>query len=90
MKDLKRIEIIDLLQGMADDQIEKEICVKGWVRSKRGNKNIAFIALNDGTIVHNIQVVVELAQFDQDMIKRITTGASLRINGKLVEARSKC
>ncbi|HHT02903.1 MAG TPA: asparagine--tRNA ligase [Bacteroidales bacterium] len=86
MKDLKRIEIIDLLQGMADDQIEKEICVKGWVRSKRGNKNIAFIALNDGTIVHNIQVVVELAQFDQDMIKRITTGASLRINGKLVES----
>lgn len=86
MKDLKRIEIIDLLQGKANDQIGNEICVKGWVRTKRGNKNIAFVALNDGTIVHNIQVVVELANFDQELVKKITTGASLRVNGKLVES----
>ncbi|MFA7081450.1 MAG: asparagine--tRNA ligase [Bacteroidales bacterium] len=86
MKDLKRIEIIDLLQGKANDQIGSEICVKGWVRTKRGNKNIAFVALNDGTIVHNIQVVVELSNFDQELVKKITTGASLRVNGKLVES----
>ena len=86
MKDLKRIEIIDLLHGKATDQVGKEICVKGWVRTKRGNKTIAFIALNDGTIIHNIQVVVDLAQFDEEIMKRITTGACLRVNGKLVES----
>lgn len=86
MKDLKRIEIIDLLHGKAADQIGKEICVKGWVRTKRGNKTIAFIALNDGTIIHNIQVVVDLAQFDEEIMKLITTGACLRVNGKLVES----
>ncbi|MDD4528861.1 MAG: asparagine--tRNA ligase [Bacteroidales bacterium] len=86
MKDLKRIEIIDLLHGKATDQVGKEICVKGWVRTKRGNKTIAFIALNDGTIIHNIQVVVDLAQFDEEIMKRITTGACLKVNGKLVES----
>ncbi|MFA6200602.1 MAG: asparagine--tRNA ligase [Bacteroidales bacterium] len=86
MKDLKRIEIIDLLHGRAMDQIGKEICVKGWVRTKRGNKKVAFIALNDGTIVHNIQIVVDLANFDEELMKRITTGACLRANGLLVES----
>jgi len=86
MKDLKRIEIIDLLHGRAMDQIGKEICVKGWVRTKRGNKKVAFIALNDGTIVHNIQIVVDLANFDEELMKRITTGACLRVNGLLVES----
>lgn len=86
MKDLKRIEIIDLLQGRATLDIGKEICVKGWVRTKRGNKSIAFIALNDGTIIHNIQVVVDLSKFDEDLIKRITTGACIRVNGTLVES----
>lgn len=86
MKDLKRIEIIDLLQGRATLEIGKEICVKGWVRTKRGNKSIAFIALNDGTIIHNIQVVVDLSKFDEDLIKRITTGACIRVNGTLVES----
>ncbi|MBP1629457.1 MAG: asnS [Bacteroidetes bacterium] len=86
MKDLKRIEIIDLLQGRATLEIGKEICVKGWVRTKRGNKSIAFIALNDGTIIHNIQVVVDLSKFDEDLIKRITTGACIRANGTLVES----
>ena len=86
MKDIKRIEIIDLLKGNRNEEIGKEICVKGWVRTKRGNKNIAFIALNDGTIIHNIQIVVELASFDEEIMRRITTGACLRVNGKLVES----
>jgi asparaginyl-tRNA synthetase len=86
MKDIKRIEIIELLQGKANAQIGTEICVKGWVRTKRGNKNIAFIALNDGTIIHNIQIVVELEAFNEDILRRITTGACLRVNGKLVES----
>ncbi|MBP1645859.1 MAG: asnS [Bacteroidetes bacterium] len=86
MKDIKRIEIIDLLKGNKNEEIGKEICVKGWVRTKRGNKNIAFVALNDGTIIHNIQIVVELGNFEEDLIRRITTGACLRVNGKLVES----
>ncbi|MDD3667147.1 MAG: asparagine--tRNA ligase [Bacteroidales bacterium] len=86
MKDIKRIEIIDLLKGNRNEEIGKEICVKGWVRTKRGNKNIAFVALNDGTIIHNIQIVVELGNFEEDLIRRITTGACLRVNGKLVES----
>src|SRR5690554_5398388 len=85
MKDISRIEIIDLLKGKANDKINQEICVKGWVRTKRGNKSIAFIALNDGTIIHNIQIVVELSNFDESLIKRITTGACIRVNGILVE-----
>lgn len=86
MKDISRIEIIDLLKGKANDKINQEICVKGWVRTKRGNKSIAFIALNDGTIIHNIQIVVELSNFDESLIKRITTGACIRVNGILVES----
>lgn len=86
MKDISRIEIIDLLKGKANDKINQEICVKGWVRTKRGNKLIAFIALNDGTIIHNIQIVVELSNFDESLIKRITTGACIRVNGILVES----
>lgn len=86
MKEIKRIEIIDLLKGNKNEEIGKEICVKGWVRTKRGNKNIAFVALNDGTIIHNIQIVIELVNFEEDLIKRITTGACLRVNGKLVES----
>jgi asparaginyl-tRNA synthetase len=86
MKDISRIEIIDLLKGKANDKINQEICVKGWVRTKRGNKSIAFIALNDGTIIHNIQIVVELSNFDENLIKRITTGACIRVNGILVES----
>lgn len=86
MKDIPRIEIIDLLRSKSIDKINQEICVKGWVKTKRGNKSIAFLALNDGTIIHNIQVVVELSKFDENLIKRITTGACIRVNGLLVES----
>jgi asparaginyl-tRNA synthetase len=60
--------------------------VKGWVRSKRGNKQIAFIALNDGSTIHNIQVVVDLNKIPEEQLKTVTTGACLRVSGKLVES----
>ena len=63
-----------------------DVTVKGWVRTKRGNKNVAFIALNDGSCVSNIQVVVDVAQFDEELLRRITTGACLRVDGTLVES----
>lgn len=62
----------------------QEITVKGWVRTKRENKTIAFIAVNDGSIVHNIQVVVDVPNFDEKILKNITTGACLRVTGALV------
>ncbi len=64
----------------------KIINLKGWVRSKRGNKQLAFIAMNDGSIIHSIQIVAELEKFDEEIIKLITTGACLSVNGTLVES----
>ena len=66
--------------------VGSDITVKGWVRTKRGNKNVAFIALNDGSCVGNIQIVVDLASFDEEKLKLVTTGACLRVDGKLVES----
>ena len=63
-----------------------EITVKGWVRTKRGNKNVAFIALNDGSCIGNIQIVVDLANFNDEQLKLITTGACIRVDGQLVES----
>ncbi len=63
-----------------------EITVKGWVRTRRGNKNVAFIALNDGSTIHNIQIVAEPEKFGDELLGRITTGACIRATGTLVES----
>ena len=59
---------------------------KGWVRTKRGNTQIKFIALNDGSTINNIQVVVNMDSFDEELVRRISTGASICVTGKLVES----
>ena len=82
----KRIPIVQLFAGDTTKLIDTIINVKGWVRTKRGNKNVAFIALNDGSTINNIQVVVDLANFDEELLKRITTGACLSVDGKLVQS----
>lgn len=79
----RRSFIKDLLQST---DIDREVNAKGWVRTKRGNKQIAFVALNDGSTINNIQVVIDLATFNEDQIKDITTGASLNVNGTLVKS----
>jgi asparaginyl-tRNA synthetase len=66
-----------------------EALVKGWVRTKRGNKNIAFVALNDGSVIHNIQVVFDMSKFDEDLMKKVTTGACVAVTGKLLESPGK-
>lgn len=71
------------------DQYDREVEIKGWVRTKRGNKNIAFIAVNDGSIIHNIQVVVDVPAFDEELLRKITNGASVCIRGKLVKSEGK-
>ena len=80
---MKRTKVIDALQSTTYGQ---DICVKGWVRSKRGSKGIFFIALNDGSTIKNVQIVGEDQNFDADTIKRITTGACLSVIGTLVES----
>ena len=62
------------------------VLAKGWVRTKRGNKQIKFIALNDGSTVNNIQVVADMSKFDEALISKVTTGASLAVTGTLVES----
>lgn len=82
----KRFEIAYLLKSNVENLIDTTINIKGWVRTKRGNKNVAFIAVNDGSIVHNIQVVVDLANFEEELLKKITTGACISVYGKLVKS----
>ncbi|MBC8314727.1 MAG: asparagine--tRNA ligase [Bacteroidales bacterium] len=83
MDHLRRSKVVNLLKSK---EIGKEVLVKGWVRTKRGNKNINFIALNDGSVIHHIQVVVEVANFDENLLKQITTGSSIAVTGTLVES----
>lgn len=61
--------------------------VNGWVRTKRGSKAVNFIALNDGSTVNNIQVVVEVDQFEEELLKKITTGAAIRVIGTVIESQ---
>ena len=82
METLKRTKIKALL-GMEPG---KEVLAKGWVRTKRGNKQVKFIALNDGSTINSIQVVANAEQFDEELFKRITTGASLAVKGQLTES----
>lgn len=88
MELLKRKRVYDLLKGTEDGLVDGQVNVKGWVRTKRGNKNVAFIALNDGSIIHNIQIVVDVQSFgNDDLLRQITTGSCISVNGVLVESQ---
>ncbi|HPH53497.1 MAG TPA: asparagine--tRNA ligase [Bacteroidales bacterium] len=76
---MKRTKVINLLQQRPGD----EVLVKGWVRTKRGIKNVTFIALNDGSTINNIQIVCDTAVFDESLLKQITTGACIAVKGEL-------
>ncbi len=82
---MKSLRIAEILRQEATEQT---ITVKGWVRTKRGNKNVAFIALNDGSCAANIQVVVDLTTYtNEELLKQITTGACIRVDGSLVKSQ---
>ncbi len=81
---MKRTKIIDVLKST---EYGKEVCVKGWVRSHRGNKNVDFIALNDGSTIKNVQVVADPTKFDEELLKQVTTGACIGVVGALVESQ---
>lgn len=86
MEPLKRIRIAEIFRDWKTIGVGSVVNLKGWVRTKRGNKNVAFIALNDGSIIHSIQIVVDLASFDDQTMKLITTGSCISVNGTLVES----
>ena len=81
---MKRTKIIDALQS---SDYGKDICVKGWVRTHRSSKAVDFIALNDGSTIKNIQIVVDPTKFDEQLLKDITTGACICAEGTLVESQ---
>ena len=81
---MKRTKIVDVLKST---DFGKEICVKGWVRTHRSSKAVDFIALNDGSTIKNVQIVVDPAKFDEQLLKDITTGACVNAEGILVESQ---
>lgn len=84
---MERIKIKDLLKST--DLLEQEVKVRGWVRTRRGNKSVSFIALNDGSTINNIQVVADNSLFSADLISLVTTGAGIGVTGKLVSSQGK-
>ena len=78
------MKIKEILKKGSESQ---EVKIKGWVRTRRGSKHVSFIALNDGSTINNIQVVVEGDSFSEELIKQITTGSCIAVEGNLVESK---
>ena len=85
---MKRTKIADLFAG-EQEFLGKEVCVKGWVRTHRGNKYVQFIALNDGSTIRNLQVVFDMNAFTDEQLKPLTTGSAMCVKGLLVESQGK-
>ena len=83
METIRRTKVVDLLKRR---DFGAMVNVKGWVRTRRGSKQVNFIALNDGSTINNVQIVVDLANFSDELVKQVTTGACLSVNGELVES----
>lgn len=87
MRDFARTPVGYLLKNDVTHLIDTEVIVKGWVRSRRGNKKVNFIALNDGSTIHSIQIVVNVQELnDEDLLKKVTTGACIAVKGTLVKS----
>lgn len=84
METISRTKIVDLLKSEA---FGSTVNVKGWVRTRRGSKQVNFIALNDGSTINNVQIVVDIEKFGEEYLKPITTGACINVNGILVESQ---
>ncbi|HBG87353.1 MAG TPA: asparagine--tRNA ligase [Marinilabiliaceae bacterium] len=77
---MRRTKISDILK---DGVAGNDYLVKGWVRTRRGSKQVNFIALNDGSVIHNLQIVADVEKFGEAILRRVTTGASIAVWGKL-------
>tara|TARA_B100001094_G_scaffold219264_1_gene213349 strand:+ start:207 stop:1634 length:1428 start_codon:yes stop_codon:yes gene_type:complete len=83
--DKERIKIISI----SEKHFETEIYVSGWVRTKRQSKNVSFISLNDGSTINSLQVVLDMKNFDLELVDDINSGTSLSILGKLIKSEGK-
>lgn len=83
---MKRTKIVDIFNP---ELLDTDVCVKGWVRTRRGNKHVQFVALNDGSTIKNIQIVFDMSVFTDEQLRPITTGASLCVTGRLVASMGK-
>ncbi|MFV0505998.1 MAG: asparagine--tRNA ligase [Bacteroidales bacterium] len=81
---MSRVKINKVLTMRPSDDI---IVVKGWVRTKRGSKNVSFLALNDGSTINNLQIVIEADKTDEDTLQKITSGAAIAVEGRIVESQ---
>ena len=86
METIKRTKIVDVLKS---DAFGTTVNVKGWVRTRRGSKQVNFIALNDGSTINNVQIVVDVDKLGDEFLKPITTGASISVNGILTQSQGK-
>lgn len=83
---MKRTKIVDIFNP---EFLDTDVCVKGWVRTRRGNKHVQFVALNDGSTIKNIQIVFDMSVFTDEQLRPITTGASLCVTGRLIASMGK-
>ncbi len=84
MEKIRRTKVVDVLKRT---DFGTQVNVRGWVRTHRSSKVVDFIALNDGSTINNVQVVVDPANFDENLLKQITTGACVSATGELVESQ---
>jgi len=84
METIIRTKVVDVLKSTT---FGEKVNVKGWVRTRRGSKQVNFVALNDGSTINNVQIVVDIANFDEEVLKAVTTGACISVNGVLVASQ---
>jgi asparaginyl-tRNA synthetase len=77
---------ISLLKNI---NLDNNICVKGWVRTKRQGKNVTFISLNDGSTINSLQVVLDMQKFKVELVEQINTGSSVEFSGNLIKSQGK-
>ncbi len=83
---MKRVFVKSFFEDIIQSRIGEVVIIKGWVRSKRESKSVNFLAVNDGTIIHNVQIVVDNEVVSADILKQITTGACVEVHGQIVES----
>lgn len=86
MESIRRTKIVDVFKS---PKFGETVDVKGWVRTIRGNKYVSFIHINDGSTIHNLQIVADMEKFGEEFFKPVTTGACIHVVGKLVESQGK-
>ena len=77
------------ISSLKNINLDNNICVKGWVRTKRQGKNVTFISLNDGSTINSLQVVLDMQKFKIELVEQINTGSSVEFSGNLIKSQGK-